>query len=163
MSISGSLPRGMSFWHPVCLISTGCGVGMLPWFPGTWASLAALPAAWLIREQWGVAGLVAVVAAVFVVGLWSSTVYERRTREHDPGAIVIDEIAAMFLVLTVAPLNWGWFGIGFVLFRIADILKPWPASWADRSLKGGVGVMVDDIFAAFYAMALMWGMMLVLG
>ena len=161
--MNGSLPRGMSFWHPVCLISTGCGLGMLPWFPGTWASLAALPVAWVIREQVGTAGLAAVMAVVFLVGLWTSTVYERRIREHDPGAIVIDEIAAIFLVLTVAPLNWGWFGTGFVLFRIADIFKPWPVSWADRRLKGGVGVMVDDTIAAVYAMAVMWGMILVLG
>ena len=163
MPRNGNLPRGMSFWHPVCLISTGCGIGMLPWFPGTWASLAALPVAWVIREQAGVAGLVAVMAVVFLIGLWTSTVYERRIREHDPGAIVIDEIAAIFLVLTVAPLDWGWFGAGFVLFRIADIFKPWPVSWADRRLKGGVGVMVDDIGAAIYAMAALWGMILVLG
>ncbi len=161
--MNGSLPRGMSFWHPVCLISTGCGLGMLPWFPGTWASLAALPMAWVIREQAGTAGLAAAAAVLFLIGLWTSEVYTRRTRERDPGAIVVDEIAAMLLVLTVAPLNWGWFGAGFVLFRIADIIKPWPVSWADRSIGGGLGVMVDDIGAALYAMAVLWGIMLVLG
>jgi len=153
----------MSFWHPVCLISTGCGLGMLPWFPGTWASLAALPMAWFIREQAGTAGLAAAAAGLFLIGLWTSRVYTRRTREHDPGAIVVDEIAAMLLVLIMVPLHWSWFGAGFVLFRIADIFKPWPVSWADRSIGGGLGVMVDDIGAALYAMAVLWGIMLVLG
>lgn len=153
----------MSFWHPVCLISTGCGLGMLPWFPGTWASLAALPLAWGIREQAGTTGLAVATAVLFLIGLWTSKVYTRRTRERDPGAIVVDEIAAMLLVLIVVPLNWGWFGAGFVLFRIADIIKPWPVSWADRSIGGGLGVMVDDIGAALYAMAALWGIMLVLG
>jgi len=161
--MNGSLPRGMSFWHPVCLISTGCGLGMLPWFPGTWASLAALPVAWVIREQAGTTGLAAATAVVFLIGLWTSEVYTRRTRERDSGAIVVDEIAAMLLVLIVVPLNWGWFGAGFVLFRIADIIKPWPVSWADRSIGGGLGVMVDDIGAALYAMAVLWGIKLVLG
>ena len=70
---------------------------------------------------------------------------------HDPGAIVIDEVAGQWLTLAVAPLDPLAYLLGFVLFRIADVLKPWPASWLDRRVGGGFGVMIDDVAAAVYA------------
>jgi phosphatidylglycerophosphatase A len=157
-----SLPRGMSFWHPVCLLSTWFGAGLLPGAPGTWGSLAALPVAWFILEYGNVYWLAGAGAALFLIGCWSSDIYARRTRERDPGAIVIDEVAAQLLVLTTAPQDVIWFGVGFILFRITDVLKPWPASWADSTLKGGFGVMLDDLFAAVYAWAVLHGLVLLL-
>lgn len=156
------LPRGMGFFHPVCLVSTCFGIGMLPGAPGTWASLATLPLAWFLLQGWGPLCLAAVGGGVFVVGLWASTIFVRRTRDHDPQSVVVDEVAAQMLVLTAAPLDWAYFLAGFVLFRIADIAKPWPASWADQRLRSGLGVMLDDLFAAPYAWGLLYGFVLLL-
>jgi phosphatidylglycerophosphatase A len=70
---------------------------------------------------------------------------------HDPGAVVIDEVAGQWLTLAIAPLDPLAFLLGFVLFRVADVLKPWPASWLDRRVGGAFGVMIDDVAAALYA------------
>lgn len=156
-----SLPRGLSAWHPVCLTSTVFGCGLLPFAPGTWGSAAALPLAWLVRENYGVTGLVAAGVVAFLIGLWSANIYVRRSSENDPGAIVIDELAGQLLVLSIAPLQWGWFVTGLVLFRFFDIIKPWPASWAERRFKTGLGVMLDDIFAAGYAGAALYALVVV--
>ena len=75
---------------------------------------------------------------------------------HDHGGIVWDEFAGYFITMIAAPPGWIWIVVGFVLFRLFDIFKPWPASWADRSIKGGFGIMLDDIFAGAYAWALMY-------
>ena len=75
-----------------------------------------------------------------------------------PGAIVIDEVVGQLLVLSIAPLSLSYFLTAFVLFRITDIFKPWPASWADRSVSGGFGIMLDDVFAAAYAAAILYGL-----
>jgi len=74
----------------------------------------------------------------------------------DPGAIVVDEVAAQWATLSTVPLDPVLYFLGFVLFRIADILKPWPASWCDRRLSGGFGVMADDMVAGLYASAVMF-------
>ena len=96
-------------------------------------------------------GLAIATAGIFVIGLWAASVYVRRDGEADPGAVVIDEVAGQWLVLVAVPPDFILYGIGFVLFRIADIFKPWPASWIDRTVKGGLGVMLDDTAAALYA------------
>ena len=154
-----TLPRGLSFFHQVCLISTCCGLGLMPFAPGTWGSLAALPIAWIVLTQWNTWVLLILITVLFFVGMIASNVYTRRTNDKDPGAIVIDEVVGQLLVLSIAPLNWNYFLTAFVLFRITDILKPWPASWADRSVANGFGVMLDDIFAAGYAAAILFGLM----
>ena len=143
--------RALPAWHPASLIATGFGLGHLPAAPGTWASLAALPLAWLIHEFAGVAGIAVAGIVLTLVGIWASEVYVAHQRAEDPGEIVIDEIAAQLLVLTVVPLSLFSMAAGFALFRLFDIVKPWPVSWADRSIKGGLGVMLDDLLAAAYA------------
>jgi len=157
-----TLPRGLSFWHPVCLFSSWFGVGLIPGAPGTWGSLAALPMAWYVLKFHGPLELAALGGILFLVGCWSSGIYARRTNDDDPGTIVIDEVAAQCLVLTAVPATPAYFMAAFLAFRLTDILKPWPASWADRSVKGGFGIMLDDIFAGIYAWALMYGIVLLL-
>jgi phosphatidylglycerophosphatase A len=142
---------GLPFWHPAVLLATWFGAGLLPVTPGTWGSLAALPFAWAIQSRWGDLGLAVGAGVVFVVGCWVSSIVGRSSGVKDAGAIVIDEVAAQWLVLTAAPLDPFAYALAFLLFRVADILKPWPASWADRHVGGGFGVMLDDIFAALYA------------
>jgi phosphatidylglycerophosphatase A len=126
---------------------------MLPWAPGTWGSLAALPFAYLLQRWGGTATLVAATLAVIAIGAWAAQRYLLGSAEPDPGAVVIDEVAGQWLTLVVVPADPLLYAIGFVLFRIADILKPWPASWADSTMLGGIGIMLDDLLAAPYAAA----------
>lgn len=132
-------------------VVTVCGVGHAPAMPGTWGSAVALPFAWGLHLVGGIPLLAVATVAVFILGLWASGVVLRESAVKDPGWIVIDEVAGQWLVLLVVPPDLSLYAIGFVLFRIADVWKPWPASWADRTLTGAAGVMVDDIFAAGWA------------
>jgi phosphatidylglycerophosphatase A len=150
---------GLPFSHPAILLGTWFGAGLLPGMPGTWGSLAALPFAWLIATFFGSVGLVIAAAIVFAAGCWAAGVICGSASAEDPGAIVIDEVAAQFLVLAVTPPNLLAYAAGFVLFRIADIAKPWPVNWIDHSVHGGFGVMLDDIFAAVYAGLALWLLM----
>lgn len=145
------LPQGLSLRQPAVLLATWFGVGLLPWVPGTWGSAAALPFAWVILWQAGPMGLLAAALAILGVGIWAGGLYAERTAVEDPAPVVIDEVAAQWLTLVPAALDPLHFFCGFILFRIADIVKPWPARWAERELPGGLGVMMDDVIAAGYA------------
>jgi phosphatidylglycerophosphatase A len=133
------------------VLGTWFGAGLLPVVPGSWGSLAALPCAWVIRSLWGVAGLALAAVIVFAAGCWAAATIAKASGVRDPGAIVIDEVAAQWLVLLPAPLDPLSYAVAFLLFRIFDIWKPWPVRWADRRLSGGLGVMLDDLLAAVYA------------
>ena len=120
--------------------------------PGTWGSLAALPFAWVIHMKFGPNGLAIATTIVLAVGVWAADVYAKEIGDDDPGAVVIDEVAGQWLTLALAaPLDALFYAAGFLLFRVFDILKPWPVNWADDQLKGGLGIMADDIIAAGYA------------
>ena len=144
-------PLGLPFHHPAMLLSTWFGAGLLPKMPGTWGSLAALPFAWYIGSAFDAVGLVVAAAIVFAIGFWAADTVSRPAEVRDPGFIVIDEVAAQWLVLAVAPIDPLAYAAGFALFRLADIYKPFPANWADREVHGGLGIMLDDLFAALYA------------
>ena len=147
----GAYRLGLPFRHPAVLLATWFGAGLLPITPGSWGSLAALPFAWAIVELWGVAGLAVAAATLFLVGWWAAATVAKTSVVKDPGAIVIDEVAAQWLVLVSAPLDLAAYALAFLLFRVFDIWKPWPARWADRHVEGGLGIMLDDLFAAVYA------------
>lgn len=132
----------------------GFGSGLSPRAPGTMGSLVAMPLALLLLPLSGLAyGLVLTVA--FVFGIYCCGVTSRRMTVQDPGAIVWDEIVAMWLVLAVVPASWTWWLGAFLLFRLFDIAKPWPIRWLDNSVKGGFGIMLDDILAAIYAIIIL--------
>jgi len=152
----GRLPEGLGLGHPASLVATWFGVGLMPIAPGTWGSLAALPAAWLLELYAGHKGLLIGLCVVFAAGTWASEVIVRRGTVQDPGLIVIDEVAGMFLTLAFTPLTWWGFGIAFVVFRVADIIKPFPANWCDANVHGGFGVMLDDVVAAIHAGITTW-------
>jgi phosphatidylglycerophosphatase A len=122
--------------------------------PGTWASLAALPCGWLIVSYFDIDGLLVAVAIAFEAGWWAAARIVKASGISDPGFVVIDEIAAQWLVLVAAPLDWRFYALAFVLFRLFDIWKPFPIDWLDRRVKGGLGIMLDDVMAAIYALAL---------
>jgi phosphatidylglycerophosphatase A len=138
---------------PARLIATGCGLGYLPWMPGTWASLATVAVAWPIAQLSGSLGLIVAFVLSLGAGIWAAGVTAAASDEPDPGSIVIDEVAGQFAALATLPADALHYAAAFVAFRLADIWKPWPASWADRRLPGGLGVMIDDVFAAVYAAA----------
>jgi phosphatidylglycerophosphatase A len=155
-----ALPDGMAPLHPIAVITTWFGAGLLPKAPGTWGSLAALPFAWIIVQTFGISGLAIATVLVFGLGVWASEIFVQRFGGEDPQAIVIDEVAGQWLVLLMAPPELLYYALGFILFRIVDIFKPWPANWADKLVKGGLGVMLDDVLAAPYAMAALYGITL---
>lgn len=138
------------------MVVTWFGAGLSPIVPGTMGSLAALPFAWVIATLGAPWMLVPAGVAVFLIGWWASDVYCRLAGLKDPGRIVIDEVAAQWITLSVAPPELVPYLVGFVLFRIFDMLKPWPISWADRRVSGGFGVMIDDILAAGFSTPLLW-------
>lgn len=149
--MNAKIPASLPVRHPAFLLATWFGAGLLPKIPGTWGSAAALPFAWVIAWYGGPYALLVASLAAFVVGIWAAEIYSRHAGIKDPGAIVIDEVAGQWLTLVpFAPDPLVWFA-GFILFRIFDILKPWPANLADRALSGGLGVMLDDMIAGIYA------------
>ncbi len=155
------MSRRLSFWHPASLIATGCGIGNVPIASGSWASLAVLPVAWLIASRIGSFWLTAAGLLALAAGLWASARYCEASGEKDPSRVVIDEIAGQFLAL--APIAYPdptLYAIAFFVFRIFDIIKPWPAGWCDRDLPGAPGVMLDDIVAGLYAAQVVWGFIL---
>lgn len=139
--------------HPAGWIACGFGSGLSPIAPGTVGSAAALLPWLCLRElAWPWYALALVVA--FAIGVWASNIAIPRLRIADPGSIVWDEFVGQWIAL--APLlwfgyDWRWVLGGFALFRLFDVWKPWPVSWADRNVKGGLGVMLDDALAGLLA------------
>ena len=122
---------------------------------GTWGTLATLPFAFLVHYFLGSVALFIAGIALFILGVIASNRYVTETGKQDPGEIVIDEVAATCMLLAFMPITWQSYAVGFIIFRIFDIAKPWPVSWADKKLKGGFGVMFDDVLAALYPVAIM--------
>jgi phosphatidylglycerophosphatase A len=149
--------------HPASVIATWFGAGLLPFMPGTWGSLAALPFAWIIAWLFGARALLLAAAVLFVIGWWAAAQVTRASGVEDAGSIVVDEVAGQWLALVVTPPDLVAYALGFVLFRLFDIAKPWPARWADETLGGGFGVMADDVVAGFYAATALLLFLLVTG
>lgn len=138
-------------------IATWFGAGLLPKAPGTWGSLAALPFAWIVHAEWGQEWLAAGAVLLFIVGTWAAERYRRHAEAQDPQAVVVDEVVGQWLVLAALPGPELWsYAIGFALFRLFDVWKPWPVSWADRHVKGGLGIMLDDALAAAYGASVLF-------
>ena len=147
-----SLPAGRSLTEPMTAIATFGGVGLLPLAPGSWGSLAALPFGYLLGLLGGWPALLIGAAVVSVIGLRASDWYVKATGREDPPEIVIDEVAAQWLAMTVVPMTLSGLIGAYLVFRLFDTIKPWPASWADSELEGGAGVMLDDLIAGVYAL-----------
>lgn len=137
------------------LVATCFGLGRVPVMPGTVASLAALPLGWLIAAAGGPWAVAAATILISVVGFVTADAFVRRSGETDPQAVVVDEVAGQLLVLATVPADPVLYAAAFALFRCFDIAKPWPVSWADRELPGGLGVMADDLLAAGYAITVL--------
>jgi phosphatidylglycerophosphatase A len=143
--------------HPAGWLASGFGAGLSPLAPGTAGSLVAL-LPWLVLRELPLGLHLAVLALVFGAGVWASTWVVRTLQIADPGIVVIDEFVGQWIALLpllFVPHAALWILPGFILFRIFDVWKPWPVSWADRCVKGGLGVMLDDVLAGVYAAAVL--------
>ncbi len=148
--------------HPWGWIASGFGSGLSPFAPGTAGSAVAVLGFWISgTASWPLWAHLAVVAGLFALGILASDWVCRALVTEDASAIVIDEWVGQWLTLGVGAIFWpfargtlweiGFLAVGFVFFRVVDILKPWPANWADRSVGGGFGAMLDDLLAAIYS------------
>ncbi|MDP2056795.1 MAG: phosphatidylglycerophosphatase A [Thiobacillus sp.] len=151
--------------HPAHLIAFGFGSGLAPRAPGTVGTLLGLPLFWLIVAITpDLPNQIILLIAAFLLGVWACGRAGRALGVADHGGMVWDEIVAFALVLmfTPAPLftpaGWLWLALAFALFRLFDILKPWPIRLADTRLKNGFGVMFDDLLAAGYAIVALKGL-----
>lgn len=149
--------------HPAGWLATALGAGLVPKAPGTAGSLAALLPWWLLLRDLPLGGYAVVLVAGFVLGVWVCGQAGRRLGVHDHGALVWDEVIGMWITLLAAPRSFAsgpasalsalaWMAVGFALFRLFDIWKPWPVRIADRRVPGGLGVMLDDVLAGVYAL-----------
>jgi phosphatidylglycerophosphatase A len=134
------------------LLAFGFGVGLLPAAPGTFGTLLALPLFWLAAPRLGPIAFLALTGTLFAIGVWACARTGRAIGQPDHGGMVWDELVAFLLVLFFTPASPYWQGAAFLLFRLFDILKPPPIRYYDRTLKGGFGVMFDDLIAAFYTL-----------
>lgn len=132
----------------------GMGSGLSPVAPGTIGSLAALPFGYALL-QIPDAVFWPLWVGLFIAGAPLCGHVSRRLGAHDPGAIVWDEMVALWAVLALSPPGWGWWLAAFVLFRAFDILKPWPIRALERRVGGGLGIMLDDLLAGVYAVAVL--------
>lgn len=151
---------------PAHVAATFFGAGALRPAPGTWGTAAGVLAYALLEplmSAFGFAGWAALAFVVFWIGVWAAGEVARDLGVEDHGGIVIDEVVAVWLVCAGGPDDWRWWAAAFLAFRVFDIIKIWPGSWTDKNIKGGFGVMVDDLFAAFYAWALLKVIALAMG
>jgi phosphatidylglycerophosphatase A len=129
-------------------LATTLGVGFIPYAPGTFGSAAGLLLWWLLPNS--LAAQAAAIVIVFALGSWSGNIAERHFGASDPPPVVIDEVMGMWVTLLLNPVGWQGAVIGFLLFRLFDVIKPYPADRLEH-LRGGLGVMADDGMAAIYA------------
>jgi len=147
--------------NPRHLLAFGLGSGASPKAPGTAGTLAAVPLYLLLQPLQGWLYLLLLVI-MFVLGVWLCGSTSRDLEVHDHGGIVWDEWVGFLFTLWLAPAGWEWLLAGFLLFRLFDILKPWPIGWLDRRTTGGMGIMMDDLLAGFYGFVIIqFGAMLI--
>ena len=132
-----------------------CGyLGYVPIAPGTFGSAAGLAVFVAVRSTGSVTVEFATIAVLFAIGIWSGTVAEHHFGGVDPGPIVLDEVVGMLITLALLPVNLTGAIVGFLVFRVLDVVKPWPSGGFEK-LPGGLGVMADDGMAAVYGNVIM--------
>lgn len=148
-------PVPSAVWHnPLYFIAFGFGSGAVPFAPGTFGTLAAIPFYLALRLLPLTAYVIFLVLFIAFTS-WLCDVLSRKTNTHDHPGMCIDEFAGFFVTMTAAPAGWLWILAGFALFRFFDIVKPWPISYADKHIHGGFGMVLDDVLAGVYAFALL--------
>ena len=150
----GNLSTREVFTHPIHFLAYGFGAGLSPKAPGTMGTVAAIPIylllAWAGPLVYYPSLAVALVAGVFICGYTA-----KRMGVEDPGPVVWDEVVGYLITMAGLPFGIGWMLAGFLIFRLFDIWKPWPIGWLDRNVKGGLGIMLDDVVAAVISCAIL--------
>jgi len=141
---------------PLDFLALGFGSGLLPKAPGTAGTLAAIPV-YLLLQALALPVYLVVAGVLFVAGIGLCARTARRLGVHDHPGIVWDEIVGYLVTMTQAPPGWLWVLLGFALFRLFDVLKPWPIRWLDRRVHGGFGIMLDDLVAGIFPAAVLQG------
>lgn len=136
--------------HPIHFLALGFGSGLAPKAPGTFGTLMAIPL-YLLLQPLELSYYVFAVILVSLAGIYICDKSAEMMGEHDHPGIVWDEFAGYFVTMIAVPFEWIWVLLGFGLFRLFDILKPQPIGWLDKHVKGGLGIMVDDILAGVMA------------
>jgi phosphatidylglycerophosphatase A len=149
-------PAKLGFFSPAVLIASFGGSGLIRPASGSWGSLAGLGAGlallhFISAETMLLAAVLAYFAGFWACTKWLAAIAADAAADKDPQAIVIDEVAGLWIALAFAPATPLGYGAAFLLFRFFDITKIWPANWADRSLPGAHGIMLDDVFAGCWA------------
>ncbi|SJM95732.1 phosphatidylglycerophosphatase A [Crenothrix polyspora] len=141
---------------PVLFLAFGFGSGLAKKAPGTCGTVAAIPVYLLFAQTPLLAYSILTIAAT-LIGISLCGIAADKLGEHDFGGIVWDEVAGYLITLWFVPFSWQATLTGFVLFRIFDIIKPWPIKWVDQKVHGGFGIMLDDVLAGVFAgLILMW-------
>jgi len=147
-----------SVWrNPVHFLAFGLGSGAVPKAPGTFGTLAAIPIWWLFADL-GTFPYLMLLVVSFILGCWLCGKTSTDLGVHDHGGIVWDEFVGLWVTFIALPEGWIWVFIGFVLFRLFDIWKPWPIGWADKQVSGGLGIMLDDLLAGLIALGCVQGL-----
>ena len=143
-----------SLSNPIHFLALGFGSGLSPKAPGTFGTLAAIPVFLLLIQfsaiVYAIATLLVCITGIYICGKAAED-----AGVHDHGAIVWDEIAGFLITMLLIPVTWQSIVVGFILFRIFDILKPWPISYIDKNIHGGFGIMFDDVVAGLLALLCM--------
>lgn len=144
-----------SVWqNPSYFIAFGFGLGLMPFMPGTWGTLGAIPIYLLISDfHWSLYLFITLLA--LILGVFVSEFVSRDLGVHDYKGIVWDEVVGYLLTMFLAPKGFIWMVLGFILFRLFDIWKPQPIGWVDKKVHGGLGIMLDDVLAAVPAWLIM--------
>ncbi|MBX2870101.1 MAG: phosphatidylglycerophosphatase A [Acidiferrobacterales bacterium] len=140
---------------PACFLGLGLGSGLAPVAPGTFGTLAAVPV-YIVSFSLSASLFWAITLLSILIGAWVCGSTAARLDSHDHPAIVWDEFAGFFLTMLFVPFTWANVITGFILFRIFDILKPWPIKWVDQKVHGGMGIMLDDLIAGMIAALILW-------
>ncbi len=148
------IPVRVVFSNPIHWLAFGFGSGLAPVAPGTFGTLVGIPF-FIAMAGLPLPLFLALTLLLFVVGVWICDRSSAALGVHDHPGIVWDEIVGYLVTMIAAPLQWQWLLIGFLLFRLFDILKPWPIRWLDRRVGGGFGIMVDDLLAGIFSLAIM--------
>ena len=144
------VPYRVILSNPIYCLAFGFGSGLSPKAPGTFGTLAAIPFYLILTNfpAWVYAFLVGVA---FFLGIWVCGKTSRYLGVKDHSGIVWDEFVGYWITMFLAPVGWSWMLLGFCLFRVLDILKPWPIKYIDKNVKGGLGIMLDDVLAGIMA------------
>jgi len=148
-------PLPSSIWtDPLLLLACGLGSGAARFAPGTFGTLAAIPLYWFMQPL-PLLYYAVLTVVLFIIGVGLCGYAARKLGVHDHPGIVWDEVVGYLITMFMAPAGIIWIVIGFVLFRLFDIWKPWPIAWVDAKVAGGFGIMIDDVLAGIYAAILL--------